>query len=281
MVYNIYKFEGGFVKIYYKTPIMLGVINKPRIARKNLNTTFLHVMVQGVNKEYIFYKQEYIKKYLEIIEENKKERDFEILAYCIMNNHAHFLVHTENIDKFGKFMQKVNLLYAQMYNKKENRCGVLFRNRYKTEAIYDRRYLINCIKYIHNNPVKAQMVLRCEDYKFSSYNDYIKNEGPTRYKSMKEIFGEDCDYAKLFEQSFDKRFMDVEDEQQETINYYILEGIREFKKDYLLDTVEILSSREIFKKLIVFLKENCGLRYTEISKFFEISRGSMDKLKVK
>lgn len=238
-------------------------------------------MVQGVNKEYIFYKKEYIKKYLEIFRETKKDYDLEILAYCIMNNHAHFLVHTKDIEKFGKFMQRINLLYAQMYNKKENRCGVLFRNRYKSEPIYDIKYLINCIKYIHDNPVKAQMVLNCGDYEFSSYNDYIKNEGPTRYRIMKEIFGENCDYAKLFEQSFAKRFMDTEDENEETINSYVLEGIREFKKEFCLDTVKILSDREIFKKLIIFLKKNCGLKYIEISKFFEISRGSMQKLKIK
>ncbi len=260
---------------------MLGVINKPRIARKNIKAQFLHVMVQGVNKEFIFYKKEYIKKYLEIIRENKKDYNLEILAYCIMNNHVHFLVYTKDIEKFGKFMQRINLLYAQMYNKKENRCGVLFRNRYKSEPIYDIKHLINCIKYIHNNPVKAQMVLNCEDYEFSSYNDYIKNEGPTRYKIMKEIFGENCDYANLFEQSFDKRFMDAEYENEETINSYILEGIREFKKEFCLNTVEILSNREIFKELIIFLKENCRLKYTEISKFFDISRGSMQKLKIK
>ena len=239
-------------------------------------------MVQGVNKEYIFNKQEYIQKYLDILKKIKNEYDLEILAYCIMNNHAHFLVYTEDIEKFGKYMQKTNLLYAQMYNKKENRCGVLFRNRYKTEPIYDRKYLINCIKYIHNNPVKARMVMKCEDYEFSTYNDFIKNEGSTRCKIMEKIFGEVCDYAKLFEQSFDKKFMDVEDANKETINYYILEGIREFKKEFLVDnTVEILSNRETLKKLIFFLKEKYKIRYSEIGNFFEISKGSMQKLKKK
>ncbi len=119
------------------------MINIPRIARKNLDTPFIHVMVQGVNKEFIFYKNKYIEKYLSIIEANKEKYDFTILAYCVMNNHAHFLVYTEGINDFGKFMHKINLLYAQMYNKEENRYGVLFRNRYKTEPIYDIKYLVN------------------------------------------------------------------------------------------------------------------------------------------
>ncbi len=78
----------------------------PRIARNNLNTPFLHVMVQGVNKEYIFYKKEYIEKYLKLIEENLEKYDLTIMAYCMMNNHAHFLIYTENVEKFGKFMHQ-------------------------------------------------------------------------------------------------------------------------------------------------------------------------------
>ena len=89
----------------------------PRLARKNLNTPFLHIMIQGVNKEYIFNENKYIEKYLEIIDKEKENYNFTILAYCIMNNHAHFLVYVEDIKNFGKFMQKLNLIYAQMYDK--------------------------------------------------------------------------------------------------------------------------------------------------------------------
>ena len=64
----------------------------PRIARKNIETPFLHVMVQGVNKEYIFNNDEYIKMYLELIEKNKVEYDVTILAYCVMTNHAQLLM---------------------------------------------------------------------------------------------------------------------------------------------------------------------------------------------
>ena len=91
----------------------------PRLARKDLNTPFLHVMVQGVNKEYIFNKNEYIEKYLEIINKYQQNYTFTIISYCMMNNHAHFLVYAEDINELGKFMHKVNLLYAQFYNKSQ------------------------------------------------------------------------------------------------------------------------------------------------------------------
>lgn len=253
----------------------------PRQARKNLDTSFIHVMVQGVNKEYIFYKEKYIEKYMEIMKKHEKEYEFSIIAYCMMNNHAHFLVYTEDINGFGKFMQKTNLIYAQMYNKEEKRYGVLFRNRYQTEPIYNIKYLINCIKYIHNNPVKAKMVEKSEDYKYSSYNDYKNNTGVSQSKIMKELFGSKCNYIQLFEQSYEKRYLDIKDEKNNTIQDYILEGIREFKEQEIVEMVEILSNREILKRMISFLKENCGLKYIEIRNFFEIPRGTMDLLKIK
>ena len=253
----------------------------PRQARKDLDTSFIHVMVQGVNKEYIFYKEKYIEKYLKIMKEHEEEYEFSIIAYCMMNNHGHFLVYTEDINGFGKFMQKTNLIYAQMYNKEEKRCGVLFRNRYQTEPIYDIKNLINCIKYIHNNPVKAKMVEKSEDYKYSSYNDYKNNTGVSQSKIVKELFGSKCNYIQLFEQSYEKRYLDINDEKNNTIQEYILEGVREFKEQEIVEMVEILSNREILKRMISFLKENCGIKYVEIRNFFEIPRGTMELLKIK
>ena len=238
-------------------------------------------MVQGVNKEYIFNKNEYMEKYLNIINKNKANYNFTIMAYCIMNNHAHFLVYTENIGDWGKFMHIVNLLYAQMYNKKENRCGVLFRNRYKSEPIYDRNHLINCIKYIHNNPVKAKIVSRCDEYKYSSFKDYIENKGIAKSKIVKEIFGEECDFSAIFTQECDTRFMDIDEESNEEINEYIKSKISIFNNLYGHKTYEIFCYRELLKELIDFLNHDFKIKYTEISNFFEMPRGTMEKLKIK
>lgn len=239
-------------------------------------------MVQGVNKEYIFYKNEYIEKYLKILKKNKEKYNFTIIAYCIMTNHAHFLVYTEDVNAFGRFMQKVNLKYAQMYNKEENRCGVLFRNRYQTEPIYDTKYLINCIKYIHNNPVKANLVSKCEDYPYSSYKDYIYNVGATQSEVMNKIFGMNCNYIELFKQTFEKRFIDIKQEKNEEIEReYLKEGIRAFISNSCYDIAEVFYSRDLLKKLIVFLNENCGFKYVEIREFLGIPRGTMDTLKLR
>ncbi len=251
-----------------------------RIARRDIGGPLLHVMVQGVNKEYIFYDKEHIERYIELIGKYKKDYDFTIISYCIMNNHAHFLIYTENVCQFGKFMQKVNLIYAQFYNKEQNRYGVLFRNRYKAECILNQKYLINCIKYIHDNPVKAGMVKKGEDYKYSSCSNYMKNRGECKSPIMQQIFGAECDFKLIFENLHLRRFIDVE-EDMDTINEYIKEGIKEFAEEYDFKIYDIFSDREILKRLIAFLNENCNLKYVEIQNFLGITRGVMKNLRVK
>ena len=251
----------------------------PRIARKDIGTPFLHIMVQGVNKEFIFFNNEHIERYLDIIEKYKIDYDFTIIAYCIMNNHAHFLIYTKDIEKFGKFMQKVNLIYAQFYNREQKRCGVLFRNRYQAEPILNKKHLINCIKYIHDNPVNAGIVQRGEDYKYSSCINYINNRGETKSPIMKEIFGTECDYKELFEHLYLRRFIDA-DEDINVLNQYIEEGIKEFVINNQITIHDVFSNREILKKLIFFLNQNCNIKYIEIRNYFEMSRRVMQTLKI-
>ena len=99
----------------------------PRIARRDLNTCFYHAIVQGMKKEFIFNTPIQIEKYKEIIVEKLKDSNIIILAYCIMNNHAHFLIYSERSEYLSKFMQKLNSTYSNYYNKTNNRVGYVFR----------------------------------------------------------------------------------------------------------------------------------------------------------
>lgn len=190
-----------------------------RLARKDFQTPFLHVMVQGINKEYIFSKNEYIETYLKLIHKYKQKFSVTIIAYCIMNNHAHLLVYVEDIEALGKFMHMVNLVYSQFYNRENKRCGVLFRNKYQSEPIYNTQYLINCIKYIHMNPVKAKIVKNCNEYPYSSYSDYINNIGICKSKVMIGIFGSNYDYNKHFATAPNGIFIDIDSPSFSEIQY--------------------------------------------------------------
>ena len=78
-------------------------------------------MTQGINKSYIFQKDEDIKYYIKIMYEINKEYNIQIVAYCIMSNHAHILVKIENIENLSKYMQRINTKYGKYYNKKNQK----------------------------------------------------------------------------------------------------------------------------------------------------------------
>ena len=115
----------------------------PRFPRSYIKTTYFHVMTQGLNKEYIFNQDESIKYYIKIMYDLQEKHDIKIIAYCIMNNHAHLLIETEHLRELGKYMQRLNTKYAMYYNKKNNRIGYVFRDRYKAEGIYSEKHLYN------------------------------------------------------------------------------------------------------------------------------------------
>jgi len=147
----------------------------PRMARKNMETQFFHVVVQGINKEYIFEETMCKEKYKRTLKKYIEENNVSIIAYCIMDNHAHILIHCKNVKDMSKYMHYINTSYGGFYNGVKNRVGFVFKNRYSSEPILDEKHLYNCIKYIHNNPVKANIVENPMEYKYSSFMEYIYN----------------------------------------------------------------------------------------------------------
>lgn len=146
-----------------------------RFPRNYIKTIFFHVITQGINKSYIFEKSEDIKYHIKTMYKLSAQHEIKIIAYCIMNNHVHMLIETYDIKELSKYMQRLNTTYAKYYNKKYNRIGYVFRDRYKSEGIYSEEQLYNCIKYIYDNPVKARICNRPEEYPYSNYKKINKN----------------------------------------------------------------------------------------------------------
>ena len=223
-------------------------------------------MVQGHNKEYIFEKDKNKKKYLKLMKENEKE--IEILAYCIMGNHVHMLIHTSKIDDMSKFMHKVNSEYAMYYNYIEKgRVGSVYRDRYKSEPIYDERYFFKCINYIHKNPVKANIVSKCEKYEYSSYNDYINKIGCAGKEMLKKLFNNQnyIEVLNMYNKNVNL-FLDIEKENK------IDDAINDYLEITNKKIIQILDDEKNLKNLIMHIKNITNVTYDEIQKKFNISR---------
>ena len=90
----------------------------PRVPRNKLNTSFFHIITQGINKSYIFNEENEIKYYIKLLYKIKQKFNIRLISYCIMNNHSHILLETKNISNLSQYMQSVNTRYALYYNKK-------------------------------------------------------------------------------------------------------------------------------------------------------------------
>ena len=159
-----------------------------RKARKIIDGKYFHVMVQGIAQENIFPDDDSKGYYLACIKKAKEKHCAKILAFCVMSNHSHLLMSVNGIDNVTEFMSFVNTLYARYYNNENNRIGYVFRDRFKSELIDKEKYLLNCLAYIHNNPVKAGMIKRAEDYKYSSYINYLTKRGIVDFAEAKKYY---------------------------------------------------------------------------------------------
>ncbi len=242
-----------------------------RIPKKYINTSFFHIMVQGISKECIFNYKKDVEKYLSILKKTKEEVKLGIISYCIMNNHAHLLIYTEDTNELIKYMHKSNLKYAKYYNNKYSRVGYVFRDRYKTQPIFSEKHLYTCIDYIHNNPVKAKICNNASEYIYSSYNNNIFNEQVNIPKNIST-------YIKLRKQ-YDKTdeeftFMEYEKEKD---NIYI-NVIKDFLLKNNTNINEIKKDKILLSKLVKKLKEECKVSYRMMEKEIGISRETLRKL---
>ncbi|MEG6520445.1 transposase, partial [Desulfotomaculum sp. 1211_IL3151] len=148
----------------------------PRQARETSTTGIYHLLVRGINKETIYHDDQDRQRYLDTLARIAQDSNALILGYCLMDNHAHILL-KEGLKKISNLMHRLGASYAYYYNWKYNRVGHVFQNRFKSENVEDDIYLKVVIRYIHQNPVKAGMVKRAQEYCWSSCKDYYDGKG--------------------------------------------------------------------------------------------------------
>jgi putative transposase len=145
-----------------------------------------HIYNRGNNKQRIFFTD---ANYLYFLDKVGKHiyPNCDILAWCLMPNHFHFLIQANektcqlsktNPGVVNKLSNDIGLMlssYSKAINKQETRIGNLFQQRTKSKLVHDSQnnYGLTAFHYIHQNPMKAQLVSRMEDWKFSSFTEYM------------------------------------------------------------------------------------------------------------
>lgn len=171
-----------------------------RQQRIKSNSGYYHVMLRGNEKKDIFHEDEDKQRLLEIILCKKQEDKFYLHAFCLMDNHIHLLI-SEGKEDIAKAIKRIAVSYVSFFNKKYKRVGHLFQDRFKSEIVENDSYAISLARYIHQNPVKAKMVRRPSEYKWSSYNSYLEENDDSSQVLDREIlmgmFSNDKEKARL------------------------------------------------------------------------------------
>jgi putative transposase len=145
---------------------------KPLIRSQNLP---YHVTSRSNNKEWFTIPlPEMWKLTQKCLNEATTIHPVEVISFVLMNNHYHMLLLTPkgNLDSF---MYEFNKRMALAIKLETGQINKIFGGRYKWCLIQSQHYFINCYKYIYQNPVRAGLVLNCEDYPFSTLRSIIKN----------------------------------------------------------------------------------------------------------
>lgn len=169
----------------------------PRKARIRSISGIYHVTIRGINKQDIFEGEQDYAKFLRIIEKCQALDQFEVYAYCLMSNHVHILIRTDE-RAIGSIMKRIGTTYAGWFNWKYKRTGSLLQDRFYSEPVEDIAYLKTVWRYILQNPTYAGLEhFPGEMYRWSSIYAYQgKTDGITNTELLEKCF---CDSETLFQ----------------------------------------------------------------------------------
>ncbi|WP_462410861.1 transposase [Neobacillus sp. Marseille-QA0830] len=136
-----------------------------------------HITCRGNRKFDLFLDEQDFRTYLNLLEETRSFYPFHLHSYCLMTNHVHLLLETVDYPPTD-IMKMINFLYAIYFNKRHELVGHVFEGRYKAKLIEDLHHFIVTSRYIHLNPVEANMVDSPELYPWSSYHAFNSDPDP-------------------------------------------------------------------------------------------------------
>lgn len=246
-----------------------------RTSRKDMeNSSFFHIMIQGINKEYIFNTQKNKEEYLKLLYKNNNE-GVDIIAYCIMDNHVHILAKIDRIHDMQVWMSKTNTSYAIFYNKNYDRVGYVFRDRYKTQVIKNEKHLWLAIEYIHNNPIKAGICKKKEEYLYSSYSTIYKGKQVAVQSKMIEILKRSTLQNSNEE---DKKEFELIEENKQDKEEICKEVLRRFLENNKIDIATLKKEKQNLVEIVRILKFEYGISYRMMEKSLGISREKLRQL---
>ena len=164
----------------------------PRKPRIEYPGAFYHVFNRGNRRERIYLSDVDYKGFEKMLLKVTEWSGVNLYAWCLMPNHFHLLVETPD-GNLSQFMRRLLTGYARYFNVQHKYVGHVFQGRYKALVCDKESYLLELIRYIHLNPVRARIVSHPEDFAWSSYRSRFNDQQDNLldHLTVLEYFGND------------------------------------------------------------------------------------------
>ena len=239
-----------------------------------------HILSRGNEQKDIFYDDQDRLLFLATIGEMSERFEIDVFAYVLMGNHYHMLLKT-NRANLSKSMQWLGVTYTRRFNLRHFRSGHLFQGRFKSIIVQNDAYLMRLSCYIHRNPLRAGIVKRLADYRWSSYKAYAYGDKAPEWLITKQIFSQfkGMDKYKAYREKV-QRYAKEEKKLLEDLRYGMIIGSKKFvdkiRNTYLPEKPhkEIPQQRDLAKGIdpVVRLKEAAKILDCDLNHFRRVSR---------
>lgn len=145
----------------------------PRYKRFTIENGVYHILARGNNRQAVFLSEDDYRKFINLVKRCKEKFSFKVYHYVLMPNHYHLILESPDGKSLANGMKSLNVNYVVWFRKKYGGVGHFWQDRFKSFIIERGSYLLECGRYIENNPARAGLVSKAGDYEFSSYGSYV------------------------------------------------------------------------------------------------------------
>jgi putative transposase len=140
----------------------------PRSARASVGGLCYHVLNRGNRRETVFHKPEDYDAFVKAVADACVRLPMDVLAFCVMPNHFHMVIRPKADGDLGRWMQWLSTAHARRYHRHYGTTGHVWQGRFKAFPIEDDDHLRTVLRYVERNPLRAELVTRAEDWRWSS-----------------------------------------------------------------------------------------------------------------
>ncbi len=141
----------------------------PRPLRPIDEGLIYHVINRGNSRQKVFQKAGDFEAFLNALADLKERKPFALYGYCLLNSHFHLLLRPLAGTSISRIMQSLPISHTERYHKHHRSSGHVWQGRFKSPVIQNDEHLLTVLRYIEANPLRAKIVVRAEEYPWSSY----------------------------------------------------------------------------------------------------------------